>query len=199
LRHLDLLIHTIKDTYKSTTERFTELLADGMITYNLLWILFKSNSHIFTICRASRKPRCLKYDFGEEKKTTQGIKYFELQYRSLDFDGNVFGRVTEKLIIEKFRGAKRIDALDVFPLKHHPTPKKIKKHLTARSRKFVSIKDSDHFYYESNAFFEKPKELIRIPVKSRIMIDADLFRKTNPSYPRLFTKKSDGIAVDLNL
>jgi len=31
------------------------------------------------------------------------------------------------------------------------------------------------------------------------MIDAKLFRKNNPSYPKLFSPKSDGFAVDLGL
>jgi hypothetical protein len=62
----------------------------------------------------------------------------------------------DRLPIEKFYGAKRIDA-----------------------------------------FFQEPDRLIRIPVKSRIMINAGLFRKSNPSYPRLFTKKSDGIDLIL--
>jgi hypothetical protein len=56
-------------------------------------------------CRGSRKPRCVRYDFGEEKKTAQGVKYFELQRRSLDFDGNVFGEVMDRLSIEKFHPA----------------------------------------------------------------------------------------------
>jgi hypothetical protein len=111
----------------------------------------------------------------------------------------VFNKVTEKFTIEKFRNTRRIDVLNVFPLIYHPIREKMKKYLIIYNRKFVSIMNSDHFYYESNAFFEKSKELIRIFIKSRIMINADLFRKINPSYPRLFTKKLDGVVVDLYL
>jgi hypothetical protein len=175
----------------------TALLADGNITYDLLWALFKANSHVFTICRGSSKPRYVRYDFGEGKKTAQGVKYFELQCRSLDFDSNVFGEVMNRLSIEKFHDAKRIDTLETFPLVYHPSREKVKKHLKERGQKFKDMLNSHHVYYQGNAFFQDSKALVRIPVSSRIMIDAELFRKSNPSYPKLFTKKSDGVDLDL--
>lgn len=193
LNALNLLISIIKDIYKSTTERLAGLIVDGKITYDLLWALFKANSLIFTICRGSRKPRCLRYDFGEETKNNQGMEYFELQCRSLDFDGEVFGEIVDKLRIEKFHGAKRIDTLDVFPIKYHPTQEKMREYLRECGRKFESLLGSHHRYYQGYAFLELPKGTVRIRVKSRIIIDAGLFRKNNPSYPRLYTKKADGV------
>jgi hypothetical protein len=47
------------------------------------------------------------------------VKYFELQCCYLDFDGKVFNEVIDRLPIEKFHGAKRIDALEAFPLVYH--------------------------------------------------------------------------------
>jgi hypothetical protein len=76
LKALHLLIHTIKNTYESTTERLVGLLAEGKITYDLLWALFKPNGHVVTICRGSGKPRCARYDFGEEKEIRQRGEVF---------------------------------------------------------------------------------------------------------------------------
>lgn len=103
----------------------------------------------------------------------------------------------DRLSIEKFHGAKRIDALEAFPLIYHPSREDLKKHLLERGQKFREMRDSHHVYYQGNAFFQEPDGLFRIPVKSRIIIDAGLFRKSNPSYSRLFTKKSDGIDLSL--
>ena len=75
---LNLLIRTIKDRYRPTTERLIPLLEEGKITYDLLWALFKANSHVVSICPRSGKLRCLRYDIGEEKKIDQGVEYFEL-------------------------------------------------------------------------------------------------------------------------
>jgi hypothetical protein len=103
----------------------------------------------------------------------------------------------DRLLIEKFYGAKQIDALEAFPLVYYPSREDLTKHLLERGQKFREMRDSHHVYYQGNAFFQEPDRLIRIPVKSRIVINAGLFRKSNPSYPRLFTKKSDGIDLIL--
>ena len=193
---LDLLINTIKKNYRSTIEGLIPLLEEGKVTYDLLWALFKANSHVISICPGSRKPRCLRYDMGEEKKTHQGVEYFELQCQYIDFDGKIFGVVIEKLAIEKFRGARQINTLNVFPLKFHPNPK-MKETLAARGQRFLNLMGSHHGHYDGHAFFQRKDGLVRVSVNSRIMIDAEQFRKSNPSYPRLFTNKS-GSAIDMS-
>jgi hypothetical protein len=126
------------------------------------------------------------------------VKYFELQCRYFDFDDKVFGEITEKFIIEKFYNIRRIDVLNVFPLIYYSIREK-KEYFIIYDRKFVFMIDCDYFYYESNAFFEKLKRLIRISIKFKIIIDVDLFRKINSNYFRLFIKKSNDVAVDLYL
>jgi hypothetical protein len=185
------LIRTIRDRYKSITERLVPLLKEGKITYDLLWALFKANSHVISICAGSGKPRCLRYDMGEEKKTDQGVEYFELQCQYLDFDGKVFGTVLAKLAVEKFRGARQIRTLNTFPLKFHPTPEKMRKRLVECGQNFVSLMGTHHRYYDGYAFLQRDDGLLRIPVESRIMIDAKQFRKSIPSYPKFYTKESD--------
>jgi hypothetical protein len=181
------LIESIKDAYKSAAERFDGLVKDRKITYDLLWLLLKPNELVCSTCPGTRKPRCLRYDFGEEKTTFQGVKYFELECRYLDFDGQVFGEVIERLEIEKFRGARPIDSLDAFPLRYHPAKENLEKQLISCGEKFVTMMGAHHRQYHGTAFFQCPHELHRITVDSRIVIDAALFRKCNPNYPRLQT------------
>ena len=195
---LDLLIRTLQHRYRSTTERLVPLLKEGKITYDLLWALFKANSYVISTCTGSGKPRCLRYDMGEEKKTDQGVEYFELQCQYLDFDGKVFGTVLAKLPIEKFRGARQIHNLNAFPLSFHPTHEKIRESLAASGQRFIELIGSHHQSYRGHAFFQHKDGLIRKTIDSRIMIDAQQFRRSIPSYPRFFTKKSD-FEVDLGL
>ena len=128
---------------------------------------------------------------GEEKKTDQGVEYFELQCQYLDFDGKVFGTVLAKLAIEKFRGARQINTLNAFPLKFHPTREKMRTRLAVRGQNFTKLVGSHHQYYIGYAFFQHKDGLVRKKVNSRIMVDAEQFRKCIPSYPRFYTKKSD--------
>lgn len=102
--HLDLLINYIETTYADTTIRLLSLLMNGEITYDLLWALFKPNAIIFTTCHGTHKPRCMKYDFGEEKTTKSGSRYWSIECRYQDFDGKEFGNVSMELEIPRFRG-----------------------------------------------------------------------------------------------
>lgn len=192
------MIRTVRDRYKSITERLVPLLKEGRITYDLLWALFKANSHVISICAGSGKLRCLRYDMGEEKKTDQGVEYFELQCQYLDFDGKVFGTVQAKLPIEKFHGARQIHTLNSFPLSFHPTHGKIRQSLATRGQKFIELIGTHHRGFTGHAFFQHKDGIVRKTIDSRIMIDAQQFRKSIPSYPRFFTKKSD-FEVDVSL
>lgn len=76
----------MKTTYSSTTKRLIALLKNHEFTYDLLWALFKPNAVAYTICLSADKPRCVKYDFGEERSTNNGVQY----------DGKVFEETSIK-------------------------------------------------------------------------------------------------------
>ena len=133
---------------------------------------------------------------GEDKKTHQGVEFFELQCQYLDFDGNVFGAVTEKLAVEKFRGARRINTLTTFPIQFHPNAA-IVENLAERGQRFVNLLGSHHRHYHGHAFFQRKEGVVRVPVKSKVVVDAQQFRKSNPNYPRLFAQSSGSLGDTL--
>ena len=182
MKHLTLLIDHIKTTYTSTKHSLVSLLKGNEITYDLLWALFKPNSLVYTTCFGTSKPRCVKYDSAEEKASITGTKYYSLGCRYLDFNGEVFGEVSIELKIMKFRGTKRINTLEAFPLQYHRSSNSIKADLVQCGRKFVSLIGSHHRQYYGSAFYMKKDEAIQVPVNSRIMVDANFFRKMNPNY-----------------
>ena len=61
--------------------------------------------------------------------------------------------------------------------------------LVARGQKFVDLIRTHHQHYDGHAFFQRKDGILRVPVNSRIVVDAEQFRRSNPSYPRLFTPK----------
>jgi hypothetical protein len=74
----------------STTKQLEALLKYDKITYDLLWALFKPKMILYITCPGTQKSRCIKYDFGEEKKLSNGIiLYYSMQCRYLDFDGTI--------------------------------------------------------------------------------------------------------------
>jgi len=133
----------------------------------------------------------VRYEFGEEKTANGGIKYFHVKARYLDFDGKVFGETSSEHAIEKFRGAKQITALEVFPLKYHPSERQIRAHLTECGQKFLSMMDVHLCEYKGKGFYIDKDRVVEIPVESRVVVDAAYFREENPNYARPSIKNSD--------
>jgi hypothetical protein len=186
--HLNLLVQYLEDSYKAITDQLRSLLQYQKITWDLLWTCFKPGMPVYTTCQGTGQPRCIKFNFGEEKKSTEGVIYYEINGHYFDFDGKIFGEASETLMIPKFRGAKRIESLSCFPLAYH-SDEQIRQQLIENGQKFVSLMGSHHRSYQGNAFFVDDDNLVRFPVNGRIMVDPDLLRKTIPNYPRLATKK----------
>jgi hypothetical protein len=160
--------------------------------YDLLWTLFKPNTLAYTKCFGTGQPRCVRYEFGEEKRTKDGVEYFHIKARYLDFDGKVFGETSSEHAIEKFRGAKEITALDVFPLTYHPGEKQVRAHLSECGRKFLSMMDIHLCEYKGKAFYIEKGRVIETFVESRVVVDAAYFREENPNYSRPSIKESNG-------
>jgi hypothetical protein len=183
-KHLDLLIQHITATYAETRTRILPLLVSGEITYDLLWALFKPNTFAYTTCPGTKKQRCIKYDFGEERTTSDGVVYFHIKGRYVDFNGKVLGEVPINTGIMKFRGSKPINSLDVFPLRYHDNADQARAELVKCGQKFGSLKSIGHLQYSGTAFQVVRGEPVAMSISSRIMVDAAQFRKINPNYLR---------------
>ncbi|KAK5936733.1 hypothetical protein PMZ80_010996 [Knufia obscura] len=200
LKHLDVLLDYLQAEYKPLQTRLQSLLNNNEIAYDLLWTIFKPNSEIFTTCAGTGVARCVRCNFGEEKKRTNGTKYFHVEGRYLDFDGETFGEATAVLAIEEFRGAKQINLLPTYPLAYHRRSAELKTQLIKRGRAFVSLLGVHHRTYEGKAFYvNKDGHIITTSVKkSRIMVDPSFFRKRNPNYKRANVEPSpDSEASDV--
>jgi hypothetical protein len=53
------------------------------------------------------------------EQSSQGERFFKLDCQYLDYDGKVFGEVETSLAVDEFRGVKKINTLNVFPLQYH--------------------------------------------------------------------------------
>lgn len=181
---LELLLDYLKSAYADTTQSMLSLLSTGYITYDLLWALFTPNCLVYTTCSGTHKHRCVRYSFGEEKKTILGGTYWSLDCRYLDFNGEDLGLLPIELKIAKFRGAKRINALEAFPLQYHAQATRIRADLLRCGRKFMSLMGANHCHCNGNAFYMRDGEPVEVRIDSRIMVDAVWFRKMNPNYFR---------------
>ena len=129
----------------------------------------------------------------------QGKKYFKLKCRYLNYNSKLFGEAETSLSILEFRGAKRIDSLEVFPLRDHPRSSEIWSQLAQQGRRFVELMGVHHREYEGDAFIICKGALEVVKVKGRIMVDAGSFRDINPTYRKLCVNESLRQVHDLGI
>lgn len=115
--------------------------------------------------------------------TTEEGKYFE-------YDGKTHGRgslvsttAREKFInssanilfkeveVESFKGPKPITSLACYPLKYHKEPEKLRELLVQRGRKFIALKGMNYRFHKGMAFYKKKRQVIKVNINGRIMID----------------------------
>ncbi|KAI9766368.1 MAG: hypothetical protein M1840_006632 [Geoglossum simile] len=182
IQHLKLLTQYLTDHYDATLKRFNALLKEGKISFDLLWILFQPNTLVYTTCPGSDQPRYLKFNFGQMEQSSQGECFFKLDCRYLDYNRKIFGEVETSLAVAEFRGTKKVNTLDVFPLQYHEQAEKLKDALTARGRKFISLMGIYHRNYKGIAFIKQKGKYDKVYVESQVMIDASEFKQVNPNY-----------------
>jgi hypothetical protein len=152
IQHLRLLIQYLTDHYDAEIKQFNTLLEEGKISFDLLYILFQPNIVVYTTCPGSDQPRCFKFDSSQMEASSQGECFFKLDYQYFDYNGKVFGEVEISLDIPQFWGVKKINTLNVFPLKYHEQVEELRGTLVARGQKFISLMGKHHCYYKGYAF-----------------------------------------------
>ncbi|KAF2135332.1 uncharacterized protein K452DRAFT_323117 [Aplosporella prunicola CBS 121167] len=173
LAHTQLLIDTLKPTISDIQQASNDLIQNGVITYEYLWTLFPPGSLVYQVLSGQH---CVfevgKTDYDENTKT------FGIQCRNIDWDGKMFGWKYFVLQMGSFSGTKAIKDLEVYPFSYHQTSNDVEASLSARGRKFVSLRGTHYKAYRgfidrvgSNTFNTCSSSY----VQGRIVVDAETF------------------------
>ena len=109
--------------------------------------------------------------------------WYLIQGRFIDFDGKAFGFGSMEVEIQSYKGPARITSLPCFPIKYHKDHETLQKQLIERGNKFVTLAGLRHRFYLGLAFAKIEGEVVKVSVNSRVVIDPQTFRYTNPNYP----------------
>jgi hypothetical protein len=98
--------------------------------------------------------------------------------------------------VPAFKGARKIISLNCYPLKYHKNEAKIRAELIARGKKFVSLQGVHYKSHEGLAYYKKRKQLIKVNINGRIMIDPAIHRRILPNYNISTVKPKDPDLLD---
>lgn len=84
--------------------------------------------------------------------------------------------------VPSFKGARKITSLNCYPLKYHHNEEKVRSDLIERGKKFVLLQGVNYKCHEGMAFYKKRKQVVKVHINGRIMIDPATHRRILPNY-----------------
>ncbi|KAM0506800.1 hypothetical protein ACHAP9_003139 [Verticillium nonalfalfae] len=183
-RHLKVLLGYLDKDYAQVKKSLYPMLENGLITFELLWALWKPNTLAYTATYGSEdEPRVFKVEAAEKHTSFVKGDFYYIDGKYFEYDGKQFGYGSFAEEVSDFRGARKITSLNCYPLKYHKNEQKVREHLISRGKKFVLLGGVQYKCHEGMAYYKKKKNTIKINVNGRIMVDPSIHRRCNPNYP----------------
>ncbi|KAK3318064.1 cation channel-like protein [Apodospora peruviana] len=191
-QHLKVLVKYIDKDYADTKNSLYPMLENGLITFDLLWALWKPNTLAYTSTYGSHdEPRVFKVEMAEKHYSIMRGEYYYMEGKYFEYDGKQFGFGSMSEEIGDFRGARKITSLGCYPLKYHRNEAQLRKDLIERGKKFVALSGVHYKSHQGMAYYKKKKSVIKVNINGRIMVDPSIHRRINPNYPISLVRPKD--------
>ncbi|KAF4956174.1 hypothetical protein FGADI_3985 [Fusarium gaditjirri] len=193
-QHLKILIKYLDHDFESTKESLYPMLKNGLITFELLWALWKPDTLVYsTTYGNASEPRVFKVESAHLHHSVMRGSYYHVEGKYMEFDGKRFGYGNTSVEIDGFQGAKKIKSLPCYPLQYHHNEQKLRLDLIERGKKFASLSGVHYKSYKGIAFMKRRNgSVMKFNIQSsRVMIDPTIFRRTNPNYSVSIVKPKD--------
>jgi hypothetical protein len=195
-KHLRIMVKYLDKDYADIKKTLYPMLENGLITFDLLWALFKPNTITYSGTYGDDdEPRAVKIDFAIKENNFMKGSYYLVEGRYLEYDGQNFGMGTLSTEVASFQGARQISSLECYPLKFHKDAKQLKVKLVERGKQFVSLQGMNYRYYNGMAFTKRKKQVMKINIDGRIMVDPAIHRRVNPNYVTSSIRPRDEMVV----
>ncbi|KAI1206073.1 uncharacterized protein F4807DRAFT_453669 [Annulohypoxylon truncatum] len=191
-RHLRVLIKYLDTDHAETKKSLYPMLENGLITFDLLWALWKPNTLAYTTTYGSvDEPRIFKVEVAEKHYSIVRGEFYYIEGKYFEYDGKQFGYGSMSEEIQEFRGARKITSLGCYPLKYHKNEAQLRKDLIERGKKFVGLGGVHYKSHHGMAYHKKKKAVIKVNINGRIMVDPAIHRRINPNYPVSLVRPKD--------
>ncbi|KAE8443485.1 hypothetical protein EG329_001796 [Mollisiaceae sp. DMI_Dod_QoI] len=196
-KHLKVLLKYLDKDFASIKKTLYPMLESGIITFDLLWALYKPNTLAYTTTYGSvDEPRAFKIELAEKEFSFMKGEWYNIEGRYLEYDGKTWGMGTMDCDVPGFKGARKITSLNCYPLKYHKDEAQLRADLITRGKKFVSLQGVNYMSHEGMAYLKKRKQIIKVNINGRIMVDPAIHRRILPNYNVSTVKPKDPDLLD---
>lgn len=191
-QHLRVLVKYLDKDYSEIKTSLYPMLENGMITFDLLWALFKPGTiaHCSTYGDAD-EPRAFRIEMANKESHFLKGTWYTIEGKYLEYDGKSFGMGTLQSEVSSFQGARKISSLPCYPLKYHKEADRLRERLIERGKKFVSLQGMNYRYHQGMAYTKRKRQVLKININGRVMVDPAIHRRINPNYQISTVKPKD--------
>lgn len=143
--HLELLYRTMEAELKDDLKARDDFIVNNVITWDTAWMIFEPGTIVFG--RDEKQDCAFRLKSGNYVETRCG-KAFALDCEKIDWDGEMFGFASNRLLIYTFQGTSQITQLSAYPLEYHPDLAKVKNELIERGRAFERLSGYHYKHYK---------------------------------------------------
>jgi hypothetical protein len=91
-KHLKVLLKYLDKDYSATKKTLYPMLESGLITFDLLWALYKPNTLAYTTTYGSvDEPRAFKIELAEKEFSFLKGEWYNIEGKYLEYDGKTWG------------------------------------------------------------------------------------------------------------
>lgn len=152
----------------------------GSITFHNIWMLYPPGTIVYSIENGEREAFVVDSIRGAQKRRPTfvgGSSHTRLDITcwSINYDGEIYGRVWSTHCILPFHGIKNISALDLVPEKYLPEAESVKSALLARGEKFWSLQGQKYLEYTGEMYTQQASDDEAV----RVMVDHLSYQRRN--------------------
>lgn len=192
VKHMKVLLKYLDKDYADIKKTLYPMLESGLITFDLLWALYKPNTLGFMATYGTvHEPRAFSIRYAEKLYNFMKGEWYFVEGKYLEYDGKTWGMGIVDCEVPAFKGARKITSLACYPLRYHKNEEQLRKTLIERGKKFVSLQGVQYKSHEGLAFYKKKRQVIKVNINGRIMVDPAIHRRMQPNYPVSTVKPKD--------
>ncbi|KAG7004914.1 hypothetical protein G7Y79_00022g051350 [Physcia stellaris] len=142
----------------------------GLIEFPNIWLLYAPGTIVYTKENGENEAYVVDSVRGvhksqRQKSGTHSYSRLEMTCWSINYDGEIFGRVWSTHEIFPFKGSKEISSLQLVPEKFRPDAEDVKESLRSRGRQFWALQGQNYREYHGEIWSQHMSEdAIRVMV-----------------------------------
>ena len=147
---------------------FKTLTSQGEISWDLLPMLFRPNELVFNLHLSTEQGRLMLVRHVERQQTEQNrSSAYALICEFIHNDAVSFGYAEAIFEIEEYKGSRKIQSLEVYPLRYHDDKDAIYARAVEQGKRSAALPPHSYHEYDSFAFQEHGERSSRVNDRPR--------------------------------